>query len=327
MIGSTSPPPFLFAWQLDGQGGGRLIENPESVAKTDDVGISWVHLNILEDAAVDWINDRSGLEPVFAAQLCAGETRPRAVTNERGMLLLLRGINMNPGAQPDDMVTVRVWLEHNRIITTVRRNLLAISDVYEAIGQGNGPRTSGEFLIMLAERLAERISDAVDNIETTLDGLEETLATDLNRAPLAGFSALRRQAAAIRRYVAPQRDALERLYRDQGPVLTSHEHRLLREEADRMTRALEDIELVRERATVLQEEYMTRLAHEQNARVYVLSVVAVIFLPLSFLTGLLGMNVAGLPGTENPAGFTISALLMVVVGISLVVFFRWKRWI
>lgn len=327
MASEAPASPFLFVWRLDRQGGGRLIDDPGQADAAGAMGIVWAHLNILEENAVSWLNERSGLDPVIAAQLCAGETRPRVLANERGMLLLLRGINMNPGAQPDDMVTVRVWLENDRIITTVRRNLLAIRDVYEAIGQGDGPETSGEFLIMLVEHLAERISDAVDNIETTLDGLEEMLANDLTRATLAGFSALRRQAAAIRRYVAPQRDALERLYRDRGPVLTGDENQLLREEADRMTRALEDIELVRERATVLQEEYMSRLAHEQNARIYVLSVVAVIFLPLSFLTGLLGMNVAGLPGTENPAGFTISAAVMIFVGVALVVFFRWKKWI
>ncbi len=327
MNGLGTASPFLFAWLLDRKGGGRLIDDPEAINAADRSGIVWVHLNILEEAALSWLHEDSGLEPVIVAQLCAGETRPRVVANEHGMLLLLRGINMNPGAQPDDMVTVRIWLEHNRIVTTVRRSLLAISDVYEAIGQGDGPRTSGEFLIMLAERLAERIGDAVDNIESNLDGLEEALASDLTKATLAGFSALRRQAAAIRRYLAPQRDALERLYREHGPVLTGEENRLLREEADRMTRALEDIDLVRERATVLQEEYMSRLAHEQNARIYVLSVVAVIFLPLSFLTGLLGMNVAGLPGTENPAGFTISAAVMISVGIALVVFFRWKKWI
>ncbi|MGB5627576.1 MAG: CorA family divalent cation transporter, partial [Woeseiaceae bacterium] len=97
--------------------------------------------------------------------------------------------------------------------------------------------------------------------------------------------------------------------------------------ADRITRFLEDLDLARERAVVLQEELLSLIAQEQNTRMYVLSVVAAIFLPLTFVTGLLGMNVGGLPGLESPVGFAWSIVLMIVTGICLLLFFRWKRWL
>ena len=78
---------------------------------------------------------------------------------------------------------------------------------------------------------------------------------------------------------------------------------------------------------MVQEDYLSQLANEQNRRMYVLSVVAAVFLPLSFLTGLLGMNVGGIPGTEDPYAFLESIAGMVVLGIVLLVFFRWKNWI
>ena len=101
----------------------------------------------------------------------------------------------------------------------------------------------------------------------------------------------------------------------------------LRQEADRITRYLEDLDLARERAVVLQEELLSHIAQEQNSRMYVLSIVAAIFLPLTFITGLLGMNVGGLPGLESPAGFAWSIAIMIVSGIALFIFFRWKRWL
>jgi zinc transporter len=109
--------------------------------------------------------------------------------------------------------------------------------------------------------------------------------------------------------------------------LSDTETRYLREEADRITRYLEDLDLARERAVVLQEEFLGQLAQEQNARMYVLSVVAAIFLPLTFITGLLGMNVGGLPGLESPVGFLASIVVMIVAAIGLFAFFRWKRWL
>lgn len=101
----------------------------------------------------------------------------------------------------------------------------------------------------------------------------------------------------------------------------------MREEADRITRYLEDLDLARERTMVLREEFLGQLAQEQNSRMYVLSVVAAVFLPLTFVTGLLGMNVGGLPGLESPQGFLGSVIIMVVAAIALLTLFRWKKWL
>jgi len=88
---------------------------------------------------------------------------------------------------------------------------------------------------------------------------------------------------------------LQSLSRNHSGLLDREQAFEICEEGDRITRYLEDLDLVRERAMVAQEEILGRMAQQQNARMYVLSIVAAIFLPLSFLTGLFGMNVAGLP--------------------------------
>ncbi|MGB5410582.1 MAG: CorA family divalent cation transporter, partial [Woeseiaceae bacterium] len=138
---------------------------------------------------------------------------------------------------------------------------------------------------------------------------------------------VRRQAAAIRRHLAPQREALDRISRANGGVLLETEVFDLRQEADHLTRQIEDLDLARENALVTQEELMNRVAMEQNSRMYVLSIVAAIFLPLTFVTGMLGMNVAGLPGTEDPNGFVYSSLIMVACLAALIGYFRWRRWL
>ena len=325
MSGEQSP--FVCAFVLDGRGGGRAVEPSDIVDWTPEQGILWAHLDLNWPASRRWLREREDIDEVIEAALLANETRPRAVPSERGLLLVLRGVNMNPGADPDDMVAIRLWLEPRRIISSRRRKLLSIQDLRDAVAAGNGPSTVGAFVVQLVERLAERIGAVVDDIEDSLEQAETQsmkAETDVLRARVGAF---RRQTAAIRRYLAPQREALDRLYRTPGPLFTHQEADELREQTDRITRYLEDLELVRERAIVLQEEIMNRVAHEQNSRIYLLSVVAAIFLPLTFVTGLLGMNVAGLPGTANPAAFFLSLLLMVGLGIGLALLFRWKRWL
>jgi zinc transporter len=167
----------------------------------------------------------------------------------------------------------------------------------------------------------------VENIEKMLDQLESDVAVGNIAELRATLSAVRRRAAAIRRHLAPQRVALDRLIQFPGSVLSDSETLKLREEGEHLTRYIEDLDLARENALVTQEEMLNRVAQEQNARMYVLSIVAAIFLPLSFVTGLLGMNVAGLPGTDDPNGFRISAAVMISLGVALIGFFKWRRWL
>jgi zinc transporter len=101
----------------------------------------------------------------------------------------------------------------------------------------------------------------------------------------------------------------------------------LREEADRVTRYVEDLDAARERAAVTQEELGNRLSEQLNSRMYVLSVVAAIFLPLGFLTGLFGINVGGIPMAENPQGFIDIVLMLLLITGLQVVLFRWRRWL
>ncbi len=94
-----------------------------------------------------------------------------------------------------------------------------------------------------------------------------------------------------------------------------------------MIRHLEDLEAVRDRAVVTQEELVNRLSDQLNKRMYVLSIIAAIFLPLGFFTGLLGINVGGIPGAENPWAFTIFlGLLLLIVFVQLWIFKK-KKWL
>jgi len=267
------------------------------------------------------------MEKAAVDGLLAGETRPRALALATGLMLVVRGVNLNPGADPEDMVAVRLWLDRRQVITSRRRRVLSVEDLSDALEAGSGPTSPGSFLVFLIGRLTERIGAVVGEIEDEVDDIELSIAEDEVAALRARLGDLRRQVASIRRFLSPQRDALDRLYRQPGDFLTDREAQDLREETDRLTRHLEDLDLARERALVTQEELQNRVAQEQNQRVYLLSVIAAIFLPLTFVTGLLGMNVAGLPGTESPWGFAVSAVTMVLLGIGLTVFFKWKNWI
>lgn len=326
-MASKTPIGLLHVLLLDRNGRAAVVE-PDDIEKwRPENGVLWLHIDVAENPPREWLQDTIGLEPFVVEALTADETRPRSLTLGDGLLAVLRGVNTNPGDDPEDMVSIRVWIERDRIVSTRRRKLLSVQDLEQHLEQGIGPRTSGEFLSELIGRLADRIGEFVDTIEDKLSSIEEAEPDEPPEVRRRLLAVLRRQIASVRRFVAPQRDALDRLYRNPGKLLSDPEINSLREEADRVTRYLEDLDLARERAVVLQEELINELAQLQNTRMYVLSVVAAVFLPLTFVTGLLGMNVGGLPGIDSPRGFLIALVVMVATSAAMLAYFRYRKWL
>lgn len=254
------------------------------------------------------------------------ESRPRAVAASGGLLVILRGVNANPGADPEDMVSLRVWIGSERVITVRQRRVLATQEVREALEAGSGPTSIPDLLEQLVERLADRIVSFVDDIEERILAFEGEVESGSAGAVRSELSALRRQTAVVRRFVAPLREAVEALSRLGGERFGPEWAYSIRDQADRVTRSVEDLDLIRERALVAQEDLLNRINQEQNDRLYVFSVLAAVFLPITFITGLFGMNTAGLPGLEHPAAFWLVVGAMLTLTVGTVVYLRLKSW-
>ena len=317
---------LIAAYILDGKGGGQRVGWNEIRRWTPSDGSLWVHLNYTVPEAQQWIKEESQLEDVLGDALLADESRPRVTAFDDGLLIALRGVNLNPGADPEDMVSLRIWAEKDRVITTRRRKLLSVADLCTAIEKGKGPKTCGEFLENVSDRLMSRMGGVIGDLEDKVAELEEAVLTKESHELRPMLASIRRDAIYLRRYMAPQREAISRLQSEKISWLTDDDRVRLREVYDHLTRYIEDLDAARERAAVTQEELVSRLSEQMDTRMYVLSIVAAIFLPLGFLTGLLGINVGGIPGAEYKAAFAIFCLLLVGLIIAEIVIFKKKKW-
>jgi len=205
--------------------------------------------------------------------------------------------------------------------------VMAIQDIHEKLISGGGPTSLGEFFVAVVDRITERIGDVVADIEDRVAEVEDTILTAETEPLRPRLTELRRESISMRRYIAPQRDMLARLTHDRIAWLTENDQSLLREAAERTARYVEDIDAARERTLIAQEELNIKLSEQMNRAMYTLSIVAAIFLPLGLLTGLLGINVGGIPGTESPNAFLIVTLLLIVLAIILVAWFRKIKWL
>lgn len=304
---------LVFACVLDGRGGARDVDWAGIAAWTQDQGVLWVHLDVESDKSRAWIQGEPSLGELVAEAITAEETRPRSVAMKDGLLMILRGITHIPGPEPNEMVSLRMWLSGERIVTARRWRLSTVDTVHAALQKGLGPRTSAEFLVTIAEHMADSVNPAIDELEDTIDVVEGYIPEAKDSELVNELAGVRRQAIQMRRHMGPLRDAFSHLLAERISWLGEAERGLLREVREQLSRHIEDLDAARERAQIAQDQLASKSRHQSQRAMYILALVTAMFLPLSFMAGLLGMNVGGLPGEGSPFGFIGSLAVMAVV--------------
>ncbi|MEZ5691144.1 MAG: zinc transporter ZntB [Rickettsiales bacterium] len=322
---------ILLAYNFDGNGGGTPLTEDEISHKIKDDSLAWIHFDVNHSDTADWMEkELSYLDPFIVKALLADGTRPRMFQIGDGVLLILRGVNLNENADPEDMVSIRLWIDKHRIISARRRKLKAVMDIEEKIKLGEGPKDAGQFVSMLVARLFERLEPVLSELDEITDDIEEEIEdtedTDLRKFRESIVN-VRKQAIVFRRYMAPQRDAIGQLLTCDVSWLKSSDKRHLQESFNHVIRYVEDLDSIRERAQIVKDELANIMADKINKNMYMLSVIAAIFLPLGFLTGLLGVNIGGIPGSENENSFWIFSMLLLCVTFVQLAVFKFLKWL
>jgi zinc transporter len=317
---------LLRAFLLNEEGGGAALSWDQVREWTSASGPMWVHLSTEDDAAEAWLRGGSGLDEVACNVLLADETRPQSRTMGDGLLVILRGVNLNPGADPEDMVSLRLWVDSTRMISLSRRRSMAVSDLAEEVGKGIGPRNSADLLTALAGHLLERMAPALEDLGDAVDAQEEKALTESPPELQVDLAALRRQVIALRRHLAPQREAMVQLAQCTASHFDEDHRAVVQHLADHVVRYVEDLDELRDRTAVTQDLLAGRQADSMNRQMLLLSLVAAIFLPLGLITGLLGINVGGIPGALNEWAFLVVCVLLALLASLQLFIMRKMKW-
>jgi zinc transporter len=293
-----------FAYVLDSKGSGRSVDAGGTGRWAPDQGVLWVELDRHAPETPAWLAKVAALDPLAVESILAHEPRPRAVTQDNGLLVTLRGVNLNEGDAPEDMVALRGWFDASRAILLRGRRVAAVEDVRKSVLARGGPTGSADVLVRIVDALTDTIAERADDLSTEADGLEELshggeVSPDLR----VRIGRLRSRCITMRRHISPQRDMVGRLASEPVALLTPSDRARLRENAEQLARAVEELDLVRERLLIAQEQLGARVNERLSRNTYLLSILAAVFLPVGFLTALAGVSIAGLPGKDDPEAF------------------------
>ena len=286
----------------------------------------WLHFDRRHPDAEVWLRTRAELDEIVMDSLIREDTRPRATRHDEGWLVNLRGVNFNSGPQEDVMIALRIWATGNLVITTRALKIRAAEDLANKFLAGEAPETNGGIIAFLADKLVCRLEPVVEDLADQVDDMDERVADGEIGIMRSDLAKLRRHAIAIRRYMAPQREALNTLNDTTGDFLHEEEHYSLRETLNALLRISEELDSIRDRAQIIQEQIAEFRAEAMNQRLFVLSIISAVFLPLGFVTGLFGVNVGGMPGVGSHIAFGLLCLGLMFTGAGLLWLFRRIGW-
>ncbi|MEM6603518.1 MAG: zinc transporter ZntB [Pseudomonadota bacterium] len=319
--------PNTFAYQLSINEEVSSFSDLAHISGTENALFTWIHIDINDDASVKWLrNGEYALDDLVINALLADETRPRYTGIGDGAIVILRGVNLNENADPEDMISIRLWITKNFVISVQRRPLKAIRDMRDRFDKDKPLKSSGEFVALLVHRLLERMSPTLVSLDDTLDHIEEQMMERADAAFREHITHARRQALILRRYIAPQRDVIGNLKMSDLDIITAQSKQSLQESYNQNTKFVEDLDALRERGAIVRDELATAISDRLNKNMYILSVISAIFLPLGFLTGLLGVNIGGIPGTENQNAFYIFSSIMIFLTAIQIFIFKKLKW-
>ncbi|HKR25095.1 MAG TPA: zinc transporter ZntB [Allosphingosinicella sp.] len=310
---------------LVGDGAPRRLSIEEAVAHQGP-GFLWLHLEGRDERDLDFIRNEADIPDVAAGALAATETRPRCDRMDDGAIINLRGPGDLDPEDSDRLVSIRFWVTGNQVTSLSRRTLNATALVCKLMEAG-AIRDSGDLIAAFARGISTQLDPEVAMLGDKLDEVE----SDLDGQPLFSLrreiTKVRSQAIGYRRFIAPNRDALRTLAAFDFDWLADDDRLHIVEAADRFARMAEELEAVRERAALLHEQITDLRAEQLDDRSLYISIVAFIFLPLTFITGLLGMNVEGIPYAHTAWSFWGVVIFCTATGFGVFGWFYWRHWL
>jgi len=290
--------------------------------------ILWLHFNYTSQEAKDYITNSSDIDSIVKDALLAEETRPRVLSLNDVLFVALRGADLESNLKPEKMISIRLFVSSNLIISTSRKNILSVIEIIDELKKRKGVKSSSEFLVALTHKMINKMDKVIDKIEDKVDYLEENiLEAESNIEFKTKILRIRKESILLKRYLIPQKEALIKLYNEKLSWIDDYQRMELRETTDQLIRHIEGLDTIRDRVMLFQERLVNSLTEQMNKKMYILAILSAIFLPLTFLTGLLGINVGGIPGAENENAFyTFIIILVAVVGLQFYIFKK-KGWI
>jgi len=272
----------------------------------------------------DWINTKSGLDETVKGIVGTAPTHNGTVHPGSSIVLSLV---RTADTDDDALIGVNVLIEANRLAVVCYGTGSLVEDALVRYAEHDGRGGVSHLLPIIIVALVRPLESVIARLADTIDDLEDKAMLEGDESLGDSVVLVARRVLVLRRYLVPMRDELSFLAFNPDDLPGLAEPRYLRRAAEYPDRLISALDSCHQRITLILDQLRKRDDGRLERSMHKLTIVGTVFLPLSFVTGLLGINVAGIPGGHDPLAFWLVCGFLLLVAVGAIVLIRWRKWL
>ena len=315
---------YCVAW-LAKEGKAIRVEREEVDGYLEKRTPLWVDLLAPTDEDLEWLDENFGFHPLALSDVLNNQVRPKQELYGDVLFTVFGAMTLNPDEDPTDTINLNLFLTPAYLVTAHLKPLTTVQVVKDSMGKKTGPLSKGtDFLYYaLLDGVIDRYLDVLEEVDLEIETIEAEVFGEENPDVQRRIFTTRSRLANMRRSIGPKREALRDLVYEEFPQIKAATRTLLRDVLDHVQHISDRLEAYREVLNGLMEAYMVRISNRMNEIIKILSVISTIMLPLSFVTGIFGMNFQAIPGLRSENAFwAVMAFMGILAGWMLWLFKR-----
>jgi len=302
----------------------------ESLSFKDSQTVTWINIDGLHDIEIiAEIGQNFGLHPLVLEDILNTEQRPKMEDFEDYLFISLKMLTYNEGERRVEIEHVSIILSRNYVLSFQEGEGDVFEPVRERIRKSKVRirRMGNDYLAYsLVDAVVDNYFLVLEKIGEHIEDMEETLLTDPGSGLLEDMHILRRELIFLRKSIWPLREVISYLQRGESSLIQEKTIVFLKDLYDHTIQVMDTVESLRDMTSGMQDIYLSSLSNRMNDIMRVLTVIATVFIPLTFIVGVYGMNFKYMPELGWHWGYPMVWGVMLFIGFSMLIYFKLKNW-
>lgn len=326
MVEIADPMGLICGYQVTALGDMKAVEWADmDAALADETSVVWLHFNLIDVRARNWISASTHIPSAAKAILLGSDLHMRIEPAGLGLAGVVCDLHHEFVKKSDQLDILRLYLDSHCLISARRQPLTSIDRLRQSLGEGLKLGKLISLVTNFLHHVTDTLGDLILELTSNVEDVEDLILAERCERTGEELGRIRRTAVQLRRHMVPQQHALLGLLSRLPHWVEEGDAANLRTAIERLGALGHDLDLVQERARLLQEQASARLIEATNRNLYILSIVTTMFLPMTLITGIFGMNLGGMPGLSHDQGFWYGIGIMLLTGmVTLLLLRKWK---
>lgn len=315
------------------KGNGEIIndlkpEEMKSIVQSEK-DILWLDILNPEKAELDMIEKVFELHPLTIEDCINTITRPKVDRFEKYLFIVMHGATLTPRSQKVKTIELNICLGKNYIITIHQEHMKCISSSIERVQKNPAimERGTDALLHLVVDYLVDNYLPVLDVMDYKITNIETQIVKNPNQNILNSIFTLKKEVLNMRRFIGPQRDTVNFLSKEDSPFIHPKTRVYFRDVYDNMIFINDTIDTYRDVLNSGLDVYISTVSNKTNDIMKMLTMIATIMMPLSVITGIYGMNFRHMPILDWEYGFLAISVIMLLIGISMLLYFKRREWL